>query len=143
MKIDLVAFTPDDLPFLPEEARPRLCADTRGVVAVTNTGELVAAAIMDSWTENSCMIHVYIGNPMVLRHNFAEEVFKYVFVTSGRKVIIGCTPADNEKALKFNAHMGFKQITRIKDAYAPGIDLVVTEMRKENCKWIQEFERAA
>jgi ribosomal protein S18 acetylase RimI-like enzyme len=73
---------------------------------------------------------------MVLRHGFQEEVFRFVF-GSGRKVIIGRTPSDNEKALKFNRHMGFEEIARIPDAYEEGIDCVITQLRKDNCKWLR------
>lgn len=125
---------------IPEEARPRLCSDTKGVVVENAEGAIVAAALMDSWTENSCMIHVYIGDPRVIKHRFCEEVFNYVFNTSGRSVIIGATPADNKKALKFNAHVGFEEVTRIPDGYAKGIDYVITQCRKENCRWLEPAE---
>jgi hypothetical protein len=32
---------------------------------------------MDSWTDNSVQIHIWIANPLILKHGFAEEVFGF------------------------------------------------------------------
>lgn len=121
---------------IPDIARPRKCEDTKGIVAI-NAGSIAAIAILDSWTANSCMIHIWIDNPMVLKHGFAEEVFGFTFSEeSGREVVIGVTPDNNLKALKFIKHIGFEEVARIKDGHERGVDFVITEMRKEKCKWI-------
>lgn len=123
---------------IPEEHRPRLCVDSRGVMAIDeDTGELQAAMIADSWSFNSCQTHIYIANPFVLKHGFAEAVFGFVFgEDSGRELIIGVTPADNDKALKFIEKVGFIEQFRIKDGYKKGVDYVMTTCRKEDCKYI-------
>lgn len=131
------ALTPESWQAMPPEARPRRCEDTKGI-AVINDGLVVAVAVFDSWSENSCMIHIWIDNPLVLKHGFAEEIFEFVFSEeSGREVVIGCTPANNEKALKFIKHIGFEEIGRIPDGHERGVDFILTSMRKETCKWIK------
>ena len=141
MKIRFEALTKINWAMLPESAKPRLCDDSRGIIAFDEHDNMVAGTVMDSWTDNSCMIHVFIGNPFALKHGFAHEVFNYAFNIANRGVIIGCTPADNKKALKFNANMGFEEQTRIKDGYAEGVDFVITQLRKENCKFIAQQEK--
>ena len=37
--------------------------------------------------------------------------------------------------------MGFEEQTRIKDGYAKGVDHVITQLRKENCKFIAQQEK--
>ena len=124
---------------MPDEARPRHCQDTKGVVALSLDGVMQAACVMDTWSHNACQIHMYIKNPMVIRHGFFEEVCNFVFGDdSGRELLIGVTPADNAKALKFNRHVGMVENHRIKDGYAKGIDYVITTMRKEHCRWIEQ-----
>ena len=140
MKIRFEALTKINWAMLPESAKPRLCDDSRGIIAFDEHDNMVAGSVMDSWTDNSCMIHVFIGNPFALKHGFAHEVFNYAFNIANRGVI-GCTPADNKKALKFNANMGFEEQTRIKDGYAEGVDFVITQLRKENCKFIAQQEK--
>ncbi len=128
---------------IPEEYRPRLCVDSRGVMAVDmETHELQAAMIADSWSLNSCQTHIYIGNPFVLRHGFVEEVFGFVFGDdSGRELIIGVTPANNHKALKFIERVGFVEHSRIKDGFKKGVDYVMTLCHKKDCKYISHEPR--
>jgi len=116
---------------IPEKARPRACEDTKGIIAINHRNEPVAAALFDTWSFNSCQIHIWIDNPFVLKHGFQDEIFNHVFDTCGRNVIIGSTPDDNPKALKFIKHMGFTEVARIKDGYKDGIDYVITEFRKD------------
>ena len=126
-------------PRIPEKARPRACEDTKGIIAINHRNEPVAAALFDTWSFNSCQIHIWIGNPYVLRHGFAEEAFNFVFSEeSGREVIVGVTPADNAKALKFIRNIGFEDQGVIPDGFKVGVDLIITTMRKETCRWINK-----
>ena len=114
-----------------------LAADTKGVVAYKD-GKIVAIVALDSWAHNSVHIHLAIEDPHVLRHGLREEVFNYIFNDCDKGVIIGVTPASNVKALRFNKHIGFEEVFRLKDGFEVGIDFVVTEYRKENCKFIRK-----
>ena len=118
------------------EARPNICEDTKGITALDGDNVPQAVCVFDSWSHNSCIIHIWINNPFVLKHGFAEEVFNFVFSEeSGRTKIIGITPSDNLKALRFIKHIGFKEIFRISDGCEVGVDFVVTEMNKDKCRY--------
>ena len=134
--MNFAALVPDDLGFMPPDARPNICSDTKGIIALDDDGMPQAICVLDSWSFNSCQIHIWIENAFVLKHGFAEAVFNYVFNDCGRNIIIGVTPSDNEKALRFIKHIGFEEVSRIKDGYMVGVDYVVTEIRKENCRYI-------
>ena len=134
--MNFVALQPNMWSSIPDIARPRQCADSKGIVAIDN-GKIMAVTIFDSWTDNSCMIHIWIEHPIVLKHGYAEEVFDFVFNTGGREVIIGVTPENNPKALKFIKHIGFEEVGRIEDGHERGVDFILTTMRKESCKWIK------
>lgn len=121
---------------IPDDARPRRCEDTKGIIALDDKGDMLAACLFDTWTYNSCQIHIYIKDPNVLRHGFQQEVFNYAFNTGRRNVIIGVTPANNAKALKFIQHMGFVKQGIIPDGYKHGVDFVITTLRVEDCKWL-------
>ena len=140
----MFSFTPSSLEDinLMGKARPNVCEDTRGITAKDEAGEVQAVCVLDSWSYNSCNIHIWINNPFVLKHGFAEEVFNFVFSEqSGRTKIIGVTPADNLKAVKFIKNIGFKEIYRISDGYKVGVDYVVTEMNKDNCRYYNGQEK--
>ena len=134
--MNFMGLTPADLRYMPQDARPNICSDTKGITAWGEDGVPLAICVLDSWSYNSCQIHIWIENAFVLKHGFAEEVFNFVFNTAGRNMIIGVTPSDNPKALRFIKHIGFEEIFRIKDGHATGVDFVVTEIRKENCRYI-------
>lgn len=119
---------------IPDSARSPLAQDTRGITALKD-GQISAVCLLDNWTLNSCIGHLWIDDPIVTRRGFLEEICGFVF-GSGREVILGFVPSDNEKALKFNAHLGFKELFRIKDGYKRGVDIVAIELRKSNCRYI-------
>jgi hypothetical protein len=52
--------------------------------------------------------------------------------------MIGLTPSNNTKSLKFNKKLGFVEVFRIEDGFDEGVDYVIQELRKENCRWINE-----
>ena len=126
---------------IPDGGRPTLSVDTKGVVALDGTGELVAACVFDNWSFNACQIHIYINNPFVLKHGFAREVFNYAFNTCGKNIVFGMTPADNEKALKFIKNIGLVEIFRVPEGYKEGVDFVLTQLRKEDCRWMEHETR--
>lgn len=125
------------------KARPNICEDTRGITALDENGTPQAVCVFDSWSYNSCNIHIWINTPFVLKHGFAEEVFNFVFSEkSGRTKIIGVTPADNLKAVKFIKNIGFKEIYRILDGQKVGVDYVITEMNKDECRYYNGKEQS-
>lgn len=136
MEVDFVATEPHHVRYIPSDALPRMCADTKGITAITKEGP-IAICLFDTWSKNSCHIHIWIENALAIRHGFLHEIFGYVFGDeSGRKLVIGVTPSDNEKALKFNKHVGMQELTRVPDAFEDGVDAVVTTMNKRDCRWI-------
>lgn len=139
-------------PFLPTEEQwvwfqerdpIAMIDDIKGVVAYKD-GQIVAAVALDHWTENSVQIHIAVDDPFVFKHGFAEEVFEYAYNSGdGRDIIIGNTPANNPHALKFNKHMGLTEIFRIKDVCAKGVDIVIQEMHRRDCRWLAENREEA
>jgi hypothetical protein len=113
------------------------CADTKGIVAYKN-GDIVGMVAFDTWAHNSVHIHIAFEDLFIFKHGWGEVVFNYAFNTCDKGVIIGVTPACNKKALRFNKHIGFEEIFRVKDGFEVGIDFVITEYRKENCKYIRK-----
>lgn len=115
----------------------------KGISSITDDGRLLCCCLMDSWTEGSCQVHIAIDSPIGLRnHAFVYEVFNYIFNTLGRKVAIGFVDSTNIKALKFDKKLGFKELARIKDGARYGVDTVILELRREDCKWIELKEAA-
>lgn len=115
----------------------------KGIIAEDENGVRVAAAMFDGWHDNSVCVHQVIENPLILRHGFYEQVAEYVFVTCDRGIMYGLIPSSNKKALKLDANIGFVEKTRLKDAIRPGEDMVIMELRKENCRFLRPELREA
>lgn len=99
-------------------------------------GEIHAMAGYDYWTPNAVQMHIWIKHPEAyLSREFIQEGFGYPF-SSGRNLVIGVTPGDNARALSFNQKIGFVEKCRIKDGWSLGTDMVIQEMRRENCRWL-------
>ena len=104
----------------------------KGIVALDDNSKIHGMIVMDTWTENSCQVHIAIDTPMVFRCGLLEESFDYIFDFCGRGIVYGITPANDKRALKFNQHAGFVEVARLKDAHEEGVDLIIQEVRKEN-----------
>lgn len=107
--------------------------DLKGLTGIDASGNVVALIGFDGWTKGSVCLHSWISQGALTRA-FMREVVRYPFST-GRRVLIGKTPANNAKALKFNKHYGFKEVYRIRDGFADGVDMVIQELRHDECRW--------
>ncbi len=144
----MIAFKPltdqSEWDWVYERAYPIRCEDTQGVVAYDpQTGRIAGVVVLDSWTQSGCQSHFAIDNPMCIRAGLFREVAYHVHITCGRKYIFGLIPADNEKAYKFDLKMGFKEVARVPDGFAEGVDYIVVRMSKEENIWLPEELREA
>ena len=96
---------------------------------------------MDSWTASGCQAHFAIDKPMCIRRGLFREVAHHVYVVCGRKYIFDLLPADNDRAYKFDLKMGFKEVSRVPDGYAEGVDYIVVRMSREENRWLPEEMR--
>lgn len=117
--------------------------DTCGIMAIdTDTDTTVGACIMDNWTESSVQGHFIITNPMLLKHGFMECCANFVFVEKGLRRVYAMLPADNEKAVKLNKHLGFTVKAVLDGAFREGVDYLMMELKRENCGYIDQAEAA-
>ena len=96
--------------------------------------EIKAVVVYCGFNGKSCCIHVASVGSNWATKDFLKKVFDYPFNTLKLKVIIGTVAGNNEKALKLDRHLGFRDVAIIPDAHDNG-DLVILEMRPEYCKW--------
>ncbi len=115
--------------------------DTRGVVALDENGRLLGGIVCEDWTETMCSAHiVLIDGYKALKMGLHKELANFVFTQAGKLKIMGLVPADNEKALKLDKHLGFTELFRIENGYKPDVDYVVMELKRENCPYWAEVD---
>jgi RimJ/RimL family protein N-acetyltransferase len=136
--------TGDEWLFLQERAKVLACQDSQGIVAFDNeTGKILAVCVADSFTVDACQVHFAIDNPLVIRRGFLHEIARHLFHVNNRKRIFGLVPANNTKAMKLDTHIGFREVARIPDGYADGIDYVVLRMDRDTSPWLVNLKEAA
>jgi hypothetical protein len=111
--------------------------DTTGIMAIdTDTNTTVGAAIADNFTQTSCQCHLIVLGTMLLRHEFLEACADYFFNLQGMNTLYGWVPADNEKAIKVNGHMGWQTKAVFENGYKQGVDYLLMELKKADCKYL-------
>lgn len=129
-----------------ERTKATRSSDTQGIVAYDAMGKILAVTVFDTFTVDSCCVHLAIDNPFVIRSGFLNVLCKHAFWTCNRDRMFASIIDTNHKSLKFVSHAGFREITRIEDGYAKGVDFVIMRMDKEGCRWLEgdnQSEKAA
>lgn len=97
-------------------------------------GVLIAGVVFEGYTQASINAHI-AGEGRWFNREFMRVCFDYAFRQAGVNKILGLVGSDNEKALKFDKHLGFIEECVIKDAHKGG-DLVILSMTKAQCRYI-------
>jgi RimJ/RimL family protein N-acetyltransferase len=90
----------------------------------------------DAWKPNSCQAHIAMDSRMV-GIALARAAFPFVFEFGGRGLILGTVAASNAASIGLALRLGFTMTHAVQDGWAPGVDLVGLELRKENCRWLR------
>ena len=103
---------------------------------VTKDGKILGVVGFDSWNGASCQMHV-AGEGNWVTRELIRATFDYVFNVARLNVVLGLVPSSNAKALRFDRHVGFTEVARIKGGTPDG-DLVILELRRENCRYLRD-----
>ena len=116
------------------------CAPTphfKAIEAVHEDGRIAGMIAFDTWWGNAAQMHFAIAEPMAFRR-LAPEAFGYIFGAAGRDVVIGWVPVSRADILSLALRLGFTELCRVRDGWARGDDVIMLELRRENCRWVKE-----
>lgn len=106
------------------------------VISRTNKeGEILGGVIFDNYTHRTISVHVVGFHPNWMNIDFIWATFNYAFVQAGCDRIFAQVKSNNEIALEYCHRMGFKELLRVDEVF-PDADLVVLQMRREGCRWL-------
>jgi RimJ/RimL family protein N-acetyltransferase len=105
-------------------------------IGIEQDGIIVAGVVYDNFDGDRCFMHCASDAHYWLTKDFLWYVFDYPFNQLGMEVIVVFVSSNNEKALKMNKHLGFKEECRIKHGFKDG-DMVILSMYKNECKYLR------
>ena len=120
----------------------------RGICAVDERGTIRGGVLYDTWAPNSVQAHMATETPIAWRA-LLPHVFIYPFLgpkadgADGRGVIFSLIRGSNARSLAMAKSLGFREADRIRDGYNMGEDYVRVEMRREECRFLHGWPRAA
>lgn len=136
------AAPPEHWPWLLERVGLAPSVGFKAIEAVDEAGTIKGMVGYCGWTANSVQCHMAVDSPIAWRSLLAPA-FNFPFVWAGRKVLVGIVSAFNERSVRMTRHLGFKEAHRIRDGWAEGVDLIVFEMRREECRYLFPSKRKA
>lgn len=102
---------------------------------VCNVGAMV---IYDSWTPNAAQVHIYSSGPRhLLNREFLTEAFTYGFIQCDKGKLFTITPSSATESLKVSDALGFRESYRQIDGWDIGVDMVVKEMLRNECRYLR------
>ncbi len=124
----------------------RMCKDlpynpTSGLRGIRyGLGDIADAVVaFDNWTNNAVFIHCWSRDTRPwFDARFLGEIFRYPFEICKKGLVIASTQGDNAPVLEFSRRVGFRETYRVKDGWSLGTDLVIQEMRRDECRWLKE-----
>jgi hypothetical protein len=114
----------------------------KAIVAHDSSGAIRGMVGYDCWTPNSVQMHVALASGAAAR-SLLGPAFQYPFEQLAVGVVLGVVPANNAPSLNFARKVGMRETHRIADGWAPGVDLLHFEMRREECRFLSSKAKAA
>ena len=111
--------------------------------ASPKTNEIEWCIGYTSFLGKTCQIHVVNFNKKYTPRKLLWAAFDYPFNQAGVETLIGIVNSNNDLAMKYDQNLGFKEVYRFEGVHDEGGDVVVFEMKKQDCRFIKELKDAA
>lgn len=123
--------------FLRKQGVPLTYSADMQAIGLERDGSLIGGVIYDSYSINNIFLHV-AGTEGVnwVTKTYVKAVFGYPFKQLNCKRISGWVEASNDKARRFDEHLGFKQEAVLEGAARDGGDVIIYRMWKDECRFI-------
>lgn len=105
-------------------------------IGLEKDGELVAGIVFESYTGTNCNIHAAGVGSYWLNRTLLFTAFDFAFNKLGVKRLTALVPSDNQKAIDFDANLGFEVESVMKDGIPNG-DVIVMVMYKDTCRFLR------
>ena len=125
-----------DVSWLVERTSCAVSSGFRTIKAIDAHGQIRGMVGYDLWTRNAVTAHMAVDTPIAWR-SLIPACFQYPFEECGREVMLAAIPADNEKSWGMAGHLGFRLVHTVRDGWARGVDLLMLELRRDDCRFLK------
>lgn len=127
--------------FLKHHAGVQASADMQ-CIGYLSEAKLVMVAGFSGFLGKVAQIHIaFEPSWHFTPRSMLRAVFRYGFITAGRELLLGIVNSKNARAMRFDLHLGFRELYRLPGMHDDGGDLVVLGMKKSDCRYLDEPER--
>ena len=92
----------------------------------------------NSFVGKTCQMHVAMESGFRFTPRaMLKACFSYAFVMCGIELLLGVVKSSNEAAMKYDQHLGFKELYRLPGLAEDDSDLVFFGMRKSECRFLK------
>lgn len=91
----------------------------------------------------TCQMHVVNLTGKTTPRKLIWAAFHYPFVTCGLEYVFGILNSNNERAVEYDKKLGFTEVNRFHGAHDDGGDIVLLQMKRDDCRWVKELKNAA
>jgi RimJ/RimL family protein N-acetyltransferase len=125
-----------DLTWLASRAGITVHAGLEAIKATDTAGRIVGMVGFDGWTPNALCMHIALEYPGALRR-LIRPGFDIAFNRLQKRLVIVTVLSTNKRSLALVRHLGFIETHRILDGWDVGAHLVIHEMRRHECRWLE------
>ena len=116
------------------------CGDLKAIFWVNKDNEIEWVVGYTAFIGKTCQMHVVNITEHATPRNLLFAAFDYPFNYLGVEKVIGIVNSNNERAMKYDQKLGFKEVQRFKGMHDDGGDIVLFAMDKTDCRWIAEYK---
>jgi RimJ/RimL family protein N-acetyltransferase len=106
-------------------------------IGLEKKGQIVAGVVFDNFNGRSICIHVAAEGSHWLTRSFIRAVFTYAFDVAKVNKLIGPVDSTNERAMRFDEHLGFVPEAVLTGAGRHG-DLILYSMTRQQCRFLKD-----
>jgi len=104
----------------------------------STTNNLMGVVAFNGFWGRVCTMHT-AGDGNWVNRQLLWRSFDFPFRYLGLQAVIAPVAASNARALKFDQKIGFKEVHRIPNGWADGDDLIVLQLLRADCHWLDRL----
>jgi hypothetical protein len=117
------------------------CGDLEALFWVNEENKIEWVIGYTAFIGKTCQMHVVNLTEAYTPKKLLFSAFDYPFNYRGLEKVFGLVDSNNDRAMKYDQKLGFKEAIRFAEMHDSGGDLVVFEMNKADCRWIKERKK--